>query len=229
MSHEVKRVSVDFDWPLNKVWKGYVQPESQRCQFCDGSGQTHFGWWLQKFSLSLGLLACDIVAQYQENELHRFLSELPNAHGHFTKSPSGIGKFVVDRPTPDALDFFATLMGVPKEKIGPGLNDARPYDAVMIKLLEVTGMDVNCKECGGEGERVDAEEIPWKPTDPPAGDGWQLWSTISEGTPVSPVFPTSDELVAWMTFPDRDIDFTREAARNLIENGWAPTMRTTGR
>lgn len=33
--------------------------------------------------------------------------------------------------------------------------------------------------------------------DPPAGEGFQLWETTSEGSPVSPVFATLDELCTW--------------------------------
>lgn len=32
---------------------------------------------------------------------------------------------------------------------------------------------------------------------PPKGDGFQLWETTSEGSPVSPVFKTLDELCEW--------------------------------
>ena len=32
---------------------------------------------------------------------------------------------------------------------------------------------------------------------PPTGDGYQLWETTSEGSPVSPVFATLDELCEW--------------------------------
>jgi hypothetical protein len=33
--------------------------------------------------------------------------------------------------------------------------------------------------------------------DPPTGDGYQLWETTSEGSPISPVFATLDELCAY--------------------------------
>lgn len=33
--------------------------------------------------------------------------------------------------------------------------------------------------------------------DPPEGDGYQLWETTSEGSPISPVFATLDELLAY--------------------------------
>lgn len=37
--------------------------------------------------------------------------------------------------------------------------------------------------------------------EPPKGDGWQLWQTVSDG-PVTPVFATADELIAYMCQPD---------------------------
>ena len=33
--------------------------------------------------------------------------------------------------------------------------------------------------------------------EPPKGEGYQLWETTSEGSPVSPVFATLDELCEW--------------------------------
>lgn len=32
---------------------------------------------------------------------------------------------------------------------------------------------------------------------PPTGDGYQLWETTTEGSPISPVFVTLDELCEW--------------------------------
>lgn len=36
----------------------------------------------------------------------------------------------------------------------------------------------------------------WK-YDPPTGEGYQLWSTTTEGHPMSPVFETLEELCEW--------------------------------
>lgn len=33
--------------------------------------------------------------------------------------------------------------------------------------------------------------------DPPTGDGYQLWETTTEGSPISPVFGSAEELAAW--------------------------------
>lgn len=34
-------------------------------------------------------------------------------------------------------------------------------------------------------------------TDPPLGEGYQLWENCTEGSPQSPVFKTLDELCTW--------------------------------
>lgn len=41
MGREVKRVPLDFSWPLDKVWDGYLNPHygrSSKCDACDGTG-----------------------------------------------------------------------------------------------------------------------------------------------------------------------------------------------
>ena len=74
---------------------------------------------------------------------------------------------------------------------------------------------VDCPVCDGEGDNCgygimndesgwcihpDFAELceKWSPIEPTPGDGWQLWETVSEGSPVSPVCKTLEELTAWM-------------------------------
>jgi hypothetical protein len=59
-----------------------------------------------------------------------------------------------------------------------------------------------CEWCHGEGELWDTPAIKdayeaWTPTEPPTGEGYQLWETTSEGSPYSPVFETLEALCAW--------------------------------
>ena len=71
----------------------------------------------------------------------------------------------------------------------------------------------------------------------PKGDGWQLWQGVSDG-PISPVFATSEELVTWMCQPAAggpracgqpwDQGWSREAAENLIQRIWAPSLIVRG-
>lgn len=75
--------------------------------------------------------------------------------------------------------------------------------------------------------------------DPPSGDyyrpefaeeptWWQLYETVSEGTPVSPPFATADELIDWIAANGTGGvgagSMPREAARRLVEGGYAPSM-----
>jgi ribonuclease R len=40
MGRELKRVPLDFDWPLNKIWDGFKNPHytAKKCVYCDGTG-----------------------------------------------------------------------------------------------------------------------------------------------------------------------------------------------
>lgn len=95
MGRELKRVPLNFDWPLNTIWYGYY------CSYCHDN--------------SAG--GCENCKR------------------------------------------FATLKGIGFTEYG--CPDFEPY------------------------------------TGPPKGDGFQLWETTTEGSPVSPVFKTLDELCEW--------------------------------
>lgn len=95
---------------------------------------------------------------------------------------------------------------------------------------EREGFDDTCPTCQGHGsteaypgQRAEAEA--WEPTEPPTGDSWQLWETVSEGSPISPVFATADGLAGWMSDPARGDRWVPAAtAAKFIEAGWAPTF-----
>jgi hypothetical protein len=95
------------------------------------------------------------------------------------------------------------------------------------------GMPVTCGRCDGQARlwRDDdhkAAHEEWQPTDPPTGDGWQLWETVSEGSPISPVCPTADALAAWMADPTRGRDWLPlPAAQQFVQEGWSPTLVAT--
>ncbi|MEU8829304.1 hypothetical protein [Streptomyces sp900116325] len=115
-------------------------------------------------------------------------------------------------------------------------HDGINASVVIRARCEREGVDATCPTCQGHasteaypGQRAEAEA--WKPTDPPKGDGWQLWETVSEGSPVSPVFATADGLAGWMSDPERgDRWVPQETAAKFIAEGWAPTgIVTPGR
>jgi hypothetical protein len=83
-----------------------------------------------------------------------------------------------------------------------------PYYSQAIKCPDCQGRgrdrqsQVDCKLCDGEGElwhspEARARRESWKEEPPPVGEGFQLWETTSEGSPVSPVFATLEELCDW--------------------------------
>lgn len=57
----------------------------------------------------------------------------------------------------------------------------------------------------------------WTPEEATA---YQMYETVSEGTPVSPVFETLDALIAWLVSQGH----SEHAARKFAETGWAPSM-----
>lgn len=81
----------------------------------------------------------------------------------------------------------------------------------------------------------------WKPED---CTWWQVWETVSEGTPVTPPFATKDELVDYLVangdFWDQSRrregcttmncePWSRKAAESFVHgSGWAPSMVIQG-
>lgn len=90
-----------------------------------------------------------------------------------------------------------------------------------------------CATCEGhgsreayEGQRAEAEA--WERTEPPTGEGYQLWETVSEGSPITPVFATAEELARWMTThrwgTQTDLMASSfDVAMRFIDAGWAPS------
>lgn len=138
-----------------------------------------------------------------------------------------------DKPAPTAAEVNAANRG------GSLFHDYG-HDAISRWILarhrcELLGIPYECPTCKGHetiatDEERAAEEAAseaWEPTEPPSGDGYQLWETVSEGSPISPVFALPGELAIWMTEnrctvngPMRSVD----AALRFIEQGWAPSF-----
>jgi hypothetical protein len=89
------------------------------------------------------------------------------------------------------------------------------------------GVPYMCARCAGSGRIWPTPEIEqqyenWTKTDPPTGDGYQLWEDCSEGSPVSPVFTSLDELCTWAegnatTFAS--FTATKEEWREMLDGG----------
>lgn len=77
-----------------------------------------------------------------------------------------------------------------------------------------------CPTCEGEGTVTPKVNIP-------EGPGYQLWETVSEGSPVSPTFATPEELANWLAQNDtsitKGVDYDGWL-RFINGPGWAPSM-----
>jgi hypothetical protein len=305
MSQEVKRVPVDFDWPLHQTWEGFIKPErfgETPCEACcyerepsvmdqlfpapsSGTGYSPHGqylhdlwygkarWnpergWLPFHPERYGstLLGPDTPAVRRFAE--RNVAHAPDFYG--TGEPAivreaqrlcGLWNAMwchhLAQPDVDALVAAGRLMDFTHtwtredgwQKIEPPVTPAAAqvnewslsgmgHDSINASVAvrarcEREGFDAECPACQGygsleayPGQRAEAEA--WERSEPPMGDGWQLWETVSAGSPVSPVFATADGLASWMSDLERgDGWMPAETAAKFIEAGWAPTFAGT--
>lgn len=184
MGRELKRVPLDFDWPLKEIWKGYVSPTWRTCPANCENGSTVSAAWVEKI-VHLLLMLSD-AASRPERPIHPWLQELPLCPDR--------------RPGREILELTAGLAG--REWRDPLGHDAIDRWEATTAIFRAAGLPDDwgvCKACGGHAihpdDLVAAES--WEPTEPPTGDGYQLWETTSEGSPISPVFSTLDDLCAW--------------------------------
>ncbi len=82
-----------------------------------------------------------------------------------------------------------------------------------------------CAVCDGEGKV--------SPTIPiPEGPAYQMWETVSEGSPISPPFMSQEELAHWLTDNKASASggetATYEQWLAMIKKGWAPSMVIDG-
>ncbi len=92
-------------------------------------------------------------------------------------------------------------------------------ESVPCGYCKKNGLSDDCELCYGDG---------WAPVsiDPPEGEGWQLWETVSEGSPITPVCASADELAQWL-FDNGDPvhgKLTKETWMNMINRGHCPSL-----
>lgn len=87
-----------------------------------------------------------------------------------------------------------------------------------------------CPVCEGEGTAPNSlqDRDAWEETPPPEGEGYQVWETVSEGSPISPVFATPEELARYMAKHwARDGNY-EQWLKFINGPGWAPSMALMG-
>lgn len=156
----------------------------------------------------------DVTALVEAGRLHDLTHTWTRENGWQPKDP------LVIPTAPEVNEWSISGFG----------HDSINASVVIRARCEREGVSDTCPTCDGHagvekypGQRAEAEA--WEPTDPPKGDGWQLWETVSEGSPISPVFATADDLAVWMSDPERgDRWVPQEVAAKFIADGWAPSL-----
>lgn len=113
-----------------------------------------------------------------------------------------------------ALDFDHPL-----NEIWPGYIEYRQY-CKCEKFVPEEGYEED-DHCD-----ISMDECPYY-YEPPEGEGWQVWETVSEGSPTTPVFATREELIEHLTLVGAGGvcgPVSRQAAKNFVEDGWAASF-----
>jgi len=264
MGREIKRVPLDFDWPLNKVWQGYLNPFAKarhECLECDGTGYNpetkqiaddwydHDGFgnrWMYVYGTAPDGTPAKRPPWKIVGDCHRWDNKLEAGevealmeHGRLSDltyplwyRKDGDQWLVLDErdrdkgwvpcdpptmPTPEQVNYWS------QHSFGhDAINRWICIEARATRL----GVWGQCEVCDGTGEHWSSPEAKeqydtWEKIEPPAGEGWQVWETVSEGSPVSPVFDSPDALIAHLVTDG----YSLEAASNFVNSsGWAPSM-----
>ena len=215
MGRELKRVPVDFDWPIDEIWEGFKNPHWVDCPACEGQGDTKAA---QRLDAIVGLIM-----------LSGSDSLSGKTHPYFLQDVSPFYRTQKTPVSKDMAELGTALAGREPSFMG---HDAMDRWRAGKKILETAGVDENwgvCKKCDGHGIPKDKFKTwdEWKHWEPPTGDGYQIWETVSEGSPISPVFATAHELAMHMkdTRWGADSGTSYERWMKFIEGpGWSMSM-----
>ena len=280
MGRELKRVPFDFDWPIDKVWKGFVNPlhTAVQCAHCEGSGSSPTARHLKDqwygyanfrpedrgsvpFAADHPTIAAlaernsrpDVSRRWPGcsaiNEAHRLADMFNKQWMHHLNDADVAALIKADRLRDLTHDF---VPGTGWKSNGP----VRTPSAAEVNAWSLRGMahgsinqwtvvnaecdrlgvDSQCSHCDGHGEvwpsdqdRIAYEE--WQSVEPPVGEGYQVWETVSEGSPISPVFSTPEALARHMAGTrwggDKGTPY-ETWLKFILGPGWAPSLVVSG-
>lgn len=307
MGREIKRVALDFSWPLNKVWKGFINDLNSKyakdCPFCDGSGSSPrakelsdlwYGYTISShgtiilefhpesngsdpFTINHPVIRAKatrnaffseygyggniencwdfydknkdklIPSQYSiETEAKRLCDVCYNNHWSHHLSQDDVDALVQADRLYDFTHQWSNGKGweVKNPPYHPTAKEVNEWSLtgmghdsinqwVCVKSrCEKEGVECYCKYCNGDGIIWETEEYKkqaeeWKKVEPPSGNGYQIWETVSEGSPVSPVFENPEDLAKWMIENDKSItkNTTYEQWLKFIRDvKWSPSL-----
>jgi len=211
MSRNIKRVPLDFDWPLGVNWPGFVSPSdgTGACPLCI---KDHPGYSTEATAI---VRVARVIPERIENQgesTRKFLRALASATER--RKPEAEQREVGEHPYNECIFLDTSAIGLH-----------------LVRLVEdALGVSLLCPDCKGEGfvvvdqAQADAAER-WKPEEPPVGEGWQVWESVGTGAPITPVYPTAEALVEALMegAVGWDGPVSRKAAEEFVRAGWAPS------
>jgi hypothetical protein len=196
MGHrEVRRVPLDFDWPLNKTWEGYLNPfRFPECPACRGHGLSP-----EAMAISDTFYPHQIGGPNAERLAWH--DKIGQAEVDYLVAKGRLRMWNIDDRQWESVPRTAAEINAANRRPAMGSHDGINRSYLVEFRCKALGIEMTCPTCDGEGdiatEAQRAERDAWEPTQPPSGEGWQLWETTSEGSPQSPVFATPEELADW--------------------------------
>lgn len=243
MGREVKRVALDFEWPRNMIWKGFLNPyRSQPCKACDSSGlnpatkEIADGWygrdnprwtWVSDArryndnAWQYHLMPDEIAALVKAGRLKDLTHTWSRETGWVERPGAAM-------PTAEEVrEWAVSTMG----------HDAINRHICVKTRAKRLGVYGHCPVCNGDGEIWHSPEVKklsddWEGYEPPAGDGFQMWEATSEGSPISPVFDSAEKLAHWLADTNASA-FGRDGASyeqwlRVCNGGYAPSAVADG-
>lgn len=237
MGREIKRVPVDFDWPLNKVWEGFQMPKEiydwPACPDCTIDDREHGDGLTPEARAIDKTFYCNHLRDEFVRDMYRWNNKIGQAEVDNLLAEGRLRTWIPgengERGTWESLP--RTAVEVNASQYGLDGHDAINSGILVRFRCEQLGIPYLCPTCEGHGNIATQEERDradaWEQTEPPAGEGWQIWETVSEGSPISPVFPTAEALIEHLvTVGDGwGGPISRSAATEFVNGpGWVPTM-----
>lgn len=264
MGRELKRVALDFVWPLGIVWEGFKNPWYAYCKPCPSckngyspDAEVMYDQWygnapftpakpftsdnpaivrLAKYNVASP--TWDLYCGWtEEQEIDRLLRTCFNNHWGHHLSQVDVDALVKEgrlsgfdhHPTADEVNQWS-LVGFGHDSINCGI--------VIEARCKRENKPLLCPVCNGTAQRWDVveghdpekESENWEGVQPPSGEGYQIWETTSEGSPMSPVFSTPEELARWMEKNDTSITEGTtydQWMKFILGSGWSPSIVVT--
>jgi hypothetical protein len=193
VGREIRRVPANFDWEIGKTWEGFLNPYSDHIRKCDDCG-----------GIGYNEATKELYDTFYDSHHNGVTWEYRFEDGRAVEL-LGVTKRWQNQLTQDEYDALIESRGFknppPLEEFNRrNCHPTRGYnfDACDMHLMVRTraqrlGVYGHCPKCKGSGSYWESEAWKalgeaWKEIPVPTGDWWQVWETVSEGSPITPAF-----------------------------------------